>query len=96
MKVLITLFAATVLIMSSPVAKAQDGADVYKAKCAVCHGTEGQGKVGPALKGTKLGEDDIVLLLSKGKEGKKAPHNKAKGLSDDDTKAVAHYGKSLK
>jgi len=96
MKLFFALFAVTILITFSPVAKTQDGADVYKAKCAVCHGTEGQGKVVPALKGTKLGEDDIVLLLSKGKEGKKAPHNKSKGLSDDDTKVVAHYVKSLK
>jgi len=95
-KLLIALFAVSILTTFSPVAKAQGGADVYKTKCSMCHGTEGQGKVGPALKGTKLGEDDIVLLLSKGKEGKKAPHNKSKGLSDDDTKAVAHYVKSLK
>ena len=31
---------------------AADGAATYKAKCAMCHGAEGQGKVGPALKGT--------------------------------------------
>jgi mono/diheme cytochrome c family protein len=96
MKLLIALFVLATLITCAPDAIAQEGADVYKTKCAACHGNEGQGKVGPALKGTKLGDDDIVLLLSKGKEGKKAPHNKPKGLSDDDTKAVAHYVKSLK
>lgn len=32
----------------------QDGSATYKAKCAGCPGPEGQGKVGPALKGTSL------------------------------------------
>jgi mono/diheme cytochrome c family protein len=31
---------------------AQDGAATFKAKCAGCHGPEGQGKIGPTLKGT--------------------------------------------
>jgi mono/diheme cytochrome c family protein len=76
---------------------AEDGAAVYKAKCAMCHGTEGQGKVGPALKGTSLSEDQIVDLLSKGAAGKKAPHTKAvNGLSEDQAKAVAAFVKSLK
>ena len=26
---------------------AADGAATFKAKCSICHGTEGQGKVGP-------------------------------------------------
>src|SRR3974390_2919078 len=39
---------------------AQDGAATYKAKCAACHGPEGQGKVGPALKGTSLTADQIT------------------------------------
>ncbi len=77
---------------------AQDkGADTYKAKCAGCHGPAGEGKVGPALKGTALSEDDIAAVLTKGKEGKKAPHSKAiSGLTEEQAKAVAHYVKSLK
>ena len=74
-----------------------DGQALYKQKCAVCHGPNGEGKVGPALKGTKVSEDDLVALLSKGKEGKKAPHTKAiSGLTDAQIKAVAQYVKSLK
>ncbi len=73
------------------------GETVYKGKCAGCHGPAGEGKMGPALKGTSLSEDDIVLVLSKGKEGKKAPHTKPiSGLTDDQIKSVAHYIKSLK
>ena len=76
---------------------AQDGAATYKAKCASCHGAEGQGKVGPALKGTSLSADQITDLLTKGNDAKKAPHKKAlPTLSADDAKAVAEYVKSLK
>ena len=76
---------------------AQDGAATYKAKCSGCHGAEGQGKVGPALKGTSMSSDDIVALLSKGNDAKKVPHKKAmSGLSDADAKAVADYVKTLK
>ncbi len=73
------------------------GETVYKGKCAGCHGPAGEGKMGPALKGTKVSEDDIILMLSKGTEGKKAPHAKPmSSLTDDQIKAVAHYIKSLK
>jgi mono/diheme cytochrome c family protein len=76
---------------------AADGAATYKAKCAMCHGPEGQGKVGPALKGTTLTGDQISDLLTKGDDAKKAPHKKAvASLSADDAKAVADFVKTLK
>jgi mono/diheme cytochrome c family protein len=77
---------------------AQGGGDAtYKSKCAACHGAAGEGKVGPALKGTKLSEDEMVAVVTKGKEGKKAPHSKAmSGLTEEQAKAVAQYVKSLK
>jgi mono/diheme cytochrome c family protein len=76
---------------------AEDGAALYKAKCAMCHGPDGAGKVGPALKGTKLTDAQISDLLTKGTEGKKAPHAKAiAGLSADQAKAVAEFVKGLK
>jgi len=92
----------TLAIASSTALMAQDqgqgaGESVYKSKCAGCHGATGEGKVGPALKGTKLSEDDLILVLSKGKEGKKAPHSKPiSGLTDEQIKSVAHYVASLK
>jgi mono/diheme cytochrome c family protein len=77
--------------------EAGQGETVYKQKCAMCHGAAGEGKVGPKLQATRVAEDDIVLMLSKGKEGKKAPHSKTiTGLNDEQIKAVAHYVKSLK
>ncbi|MGA7399673.1 MAG: cytochrome c [Candidatus Sulfotelmatobacter sp.] len=76
---------------------AQDGAVTYKAKCAGCHGPEGQGKVGPALRGTSLTAEQITDLLTKGNDAKKPPHKKAlSGVSADDAKAVADFVKTLK
>ena len=75
----------------------QDGAATYKTKCASCHGPEGQGKVGPALKGTTLTADQIADLLTKGSDAKKPPHKKAlASLSAEDAKAVAAFVKTLK
>jgi len=95
---LIVLFVTLALAVSIALpAFAADGAATYKAKCAACHGPEGQGKVGPALKGTALTADQITDLLSKGDDAKKAPHKKAiSGLGADDAKALAEYVKSLK
>jgi len=76
---------------------AADGAATFKAKCAMCHGPEGQGKTGPALKGTALTAEQITDLLTKGNDAKKAPHKKPfAGLSADDVKAVADFVKTLK
>ncbi len=89
--------AVALLAMISGVAVAEDGAAVYKAKCAMCHGAAGEGKVGPALKGTKLSDAQIADLLTKGEAGKKAPHSKAvNGLTADQAKAAAEFVKGLK
>lgn len=94
----IVLFVIFTLAVSVALpAFAADGAATYKAKCAACHGPEGQGKVGPAVKGTSLSADQINDLLTKGNDAKKAPHKKAvAGVSADDSKAVADYVKTLK
>jgi len=95
-----TLVVLLIITLSASLALpafAQDGAATYKAKCASCHGADGQGKVGPALKGTTLTDAQITDLLTKGEDAKKAPHKKAlAGLSADDAKAVATFVKSLK
>jgi mono/diheme cytochrome c family protein len=96
-KVLILFLLLSLAAALSLPAFAQDGAPTYKAKCAACHGADGQGKVGPALKGTSLTADQISDILTKGNDAKKAPHKKpVSGVSADDAKAVAEYVKSLK
>ncbi len=96
-KTLIVLFVIALSASLALPAFAQDGAATYKAKCASCHGADGQGKVGPALKGTSLTDAQIADLLTKGNDAKKAPHKKAlASLSVDDAKAVAAFVKALK
>lgn len=91
------IIALSICVVLPQAAFADDGAATYKAKCAGCHGAEGQGKVGPALKGTSLSADDIAALLTKGNDAKKPPHKKAvPGLAADDAKSVADYVKGLK
>jgi mono/diheme cytochrome c family protein len=94
----IVLFVIFTLAVSVALpAFAADGAATYKTKCAACHGPEGQGKVGPAVKGTSLSADQINDLLTKGNDAKKAPHKKAvAGVAAEDAKAVADYVKTLK
>lgn len=90
------LVVTLTLCMALP-AFAADGAATFKAKCAACHGPEGQGKIGPALKGTSVTADQIVEMLTKGNDAKKPPHKKPlSGLSADDAKAVADFVKTLK
>ena len=90
------LVIAFTLSLSLP-AFAQDGGATFKAKCAACHGAEGQGKVGPAVKGTTLTADQIAELLTKGNDARKPPHKKpVASLSADDAKAVAAFVKTLK
>ena len=96
-KMLVVLLVIALSASLALPAFAQDGGATYKAKCAMCHGPEGQGKVGPALKGTALTADQITDLLTKGNDAKKAPHKKAlASLSADDAKAVAAFVKTLK
>jgi mono/diheme cytochrome c family protein len=79
---------------------AEDGAALYKKKCAGCHGANGEGKPAmkaPALKGTKMEADQIVQHLTKGEPDSKPPHNKGiSGLSEEQAKAIADYIKTLK
>lgn len=97
-RLLVLLLVVALSICTALPAFAADGASIYKAKCANCHGPEAQGKVGPALKGTSLTAEQITDLLTKGDEAKKVPHKKPYGgtPSADDAKAVADYVKTLK
>ena len=79
---------------------AQDGAALYKKKCAGCHGASGEGKAAvkaPALKGTSMEASQIAEHITKGEPGSKAPHNKAiAGLNEEQAKAIAEFVKTLK
>jgi len=95
MKRYMMILAAFALVSS--MAWAEDGAALYKTKCAMCHGAAGEGKIGPSLQKTSLSEKQIDDLIANGAAGKKAPHSKGvAGLSADQASAVAKYVASLK
>jgi mono/diheme cytochrome c family protein len=91
--------AALLMIAGAALSGAQDGAALFKSKCAGCHGAGGEGKPAmkaPALKGTSMDSGAIVTHLTKGEAASKPPHNKAiKGLTDAQAKAIADYVKTL-
>jgi|SRR5580704_7999690 len=95
-----TLLLASLVMMPASSQGADDGAALYKTKCAACHGAGGEGKPAvkaPAIKGTALTADKIALHLTKGEATSKAPHNKGMaGLSDAQAKAIAEFVKTLK
>jgi mono/diheme cytochrome c family protein len=94
---ILVLAIAVALFIVVPNLSWAQGADVYKAKCAMCHGADGAGKIGPALKGTKLTEEQIATFVTKGDEAKKAPHKKPiNGVTEDQAKTVAKAVKDLK
>lgn len=87
------------LLIASLASWAEDGAALYKKKCAGCHGAEGEGKSAmkaPALKGTTLDVNAITEQITKGRAGSKKPHTKGiAGLNEEQAKAIAEYIKSL-
>jgi len=91
---------AVMLLVASLASWAEDGAALYKKKCAGCHGANGEGKPAvkaPALKGTSLEANQLVEHITKGESGSKAPHNKGiAGISDEQAKAIAEWVKTLK
>jgi mono/diheme cytochrome c family protein len=92
--------AAMFLVVSLSSWAADDGAALYKKKCAGCHGANGEGKPAmkaPALKGTSLEANQIAEHITKGESGSKAPHNKGiAGLNDEQAKTIAEWVKTLK
>jgi mono/diheme cytochrome c family protein len=92
--------AAMLLVGSLASSAADDGAALYKKKCAGCHGANGEGKPAikaPALKGTSLAANQIAEHITKGESGSKAPHNKGiAGLNDEQAKTIAEWVMTLK
>jgi cytochrome c6 len=98
----ISVFAGFVLA-SCTAAMAADGAALFKAKCAMCHGSDGSGNTtmgkSMGLKDLgsadvqKLSDADLTGVVSKGK-GKMPAY--AGKLSDDEIGAVVKYVRTLK
>ncbi len=96
MKRYLTILAACTMLSSLGWAQA-DGAALYKAKCAGCHGAMGEGKIGPSLQKTSLTQDQIAALLTNGAASRKAPHTKGmSSLTPDQVAAISTFVVSLK
>lgn len=74
-----------------------DGAALYKAKCAACHGSAGEGIMAPPLQSTTLTQQQITDLLTKGAAARSSPHDQAvSGLTAPQAAAIAAYVRTLK
>ena len=97
--ILIVMIAlALFLILPNLSWAADDGAAIYKTKCAACHGADLAGK--PAAKIPSLVSDDVKKAsdadltdaIANGGKEKKATHAFAnKGVTPDQVKAVVSY-----
>jgi len=81
---------------------ADDGAALYKAKCAMCHGADATGK--PAIKApslvsepaTKKSDADLTDMIANGGKEKKPAHAfSKKGLTDEQVKSLVSYIREL-
>jgi mono/diheme cytochrome c family protein len=97
--VLIVMIAlALFLILPNLSWAADDGAGIYKAKCAACHGADLAGKPAakiPSLVGDdakKASDADLTDMIANGGKDKKAMHAFAnKGVTADQVKMVIAY-----
>ena len=76
---------------------ADDGATIYKAKCAACHGADASGK--PAAKIPSLVSDEVKKMsaedISRAVTEKPKHAGMARSLTPDQVKAVVSYIRSL-
>ncbi|MBZ5574046.1 MAG: cytochrome c [Acidobacteriia bacterium] len=93
--ILVVMIAVALFILVPSLSWAEDGAAIYKTKCAACHGADGAGK--PAAKIPSLVSDDakkksdadLTDMIANGGPNKKAMHAfVAKGMTPDQVKAV--------
>jgi cytochrome c6 len=96
----VLLVALLISLVFSNIAFAQSGADVYKTKCAMCHGPDGKKEnPGMGVKALtspdiqKMSDADLITVVSKGKG--KMPGYAGK-LTEDQIKQVVAHVKTLK
>jgi len=96
------LVLAAAVALAGAMCFAEDGAAIYKSKCAMCHGATGTPSAGMAkAMGIKPVSDPSIQALTvaqieatvKNGKGKMKP---VAGLTDPQVKAVAAYFKALK
>lgn len=99
------LLALVCLLFGAAIANAEDGAALFKAKCAACHGQDGSGNTTIGRKSglRDLGSADVqtqtdaelTAIIAEGK-GKPAHAYKKKGVTDAQIQALVAHIRSLK
>ena len=93
---------AACVVLAGAMCFAQDGAAIYKTKCAMCHGATGTPSPGMAkMMGIKPVSDPSMKSLSVAQiettvKGGKGKMKSIAGLNDAQVKSVAAYFKTLK
>jgi mono/diheme cytochrome c family protein len=100
------LVFAIAAIFPAGIFAADDGADLFKTKCAICHGPKGNARTPVAQKQNlrdlasaevqKRSDADLVAMISEGGEAKKPAHAfRNKGLSDTQIQLLVSFIRSL-
>jgi len=90
---LVSAFRVTPAVAETAVV-ADDAAAVYKAKCAMCHGPKAAKSYNPDVP-----MEEQVKAVLKGKQAAKPPHMpgfEAKGIKEDQAKALIEYMQGLR
>jgi mono/diheme cytochrome c family protein len=99
---LVLTIAVALFILIPNLSWAEDGAALYKTKCAACHSADGAGK--PAAKipsltsdeSKKMSDADLTDFIANGGPSKKATHAFAsKGLTPEQVKAIVTEVRNL-
>jgi mono/diheme cytochrome c family protein len=93
-----TFATALAIVLSLPLsAHAQDGAALYKSKCAMCHGADGAKAAGHDLSGAdfqKKSDADITAVITDGKPPKMPKYGDK--LKPEEIKGLVAYIRTLK
>jgi len=97
----LAVMALVLAMLALPLASfaADEAADLYKSKCAMCHGPDGKGKMAgtkdlSSAEVQKLSDAELAATLTNGKPPK-MPAYKGK-LTDDQIKSLVKYVRTLK
>lgn len=98
-KLAVVVMALAILALPLASFAADAAADVFKSKCAMCHGPDGKGKMaGTKDLGSadvqKLSDADLAATITNGKPPK-MPAYKGK-LTDDQIKSLVAYVRTFK
>ena len=93
-RILLIIFAMLFIACSSEVAQSYStGEEVYEARCSACHGTDFEGRVGPALdassESASMPDSYWVQTITKGKGSMPAQR-----LTDNEVTMVIEYIRS--